>query len=367
MGILDDAIREHLDLKRKHGARESEIAEIEDEALGSGERPDPFAARELFGEVASPGESAPKALEPELRPPTPPPAGLEEPRSPEEPTALVEPSVAPPVPPTSEPSKAEPPEPSFPEPPPAEPPPLESPSAPEPPAESLEELMAQEEEPAVPEAADRVPPPPPPESEVAARPEPPSPPPPAATEGQRGRAQGRADVPTQEHITPREETADIPPVPSEAQPEPVEQSGPELYDFEADAGLLDEEGAESAVAPPPADESDDFEALGPAEEGDEAEELYPDEDEAYGEQRGGTTDFEEVDAVEEAHETEVRPAAPEHEEDEHDRTEGRPAAPEEEEDDLLSESPEFLDEDDDEGLWFEKGPPKDFDFEDEEK
>ena len=57
MGILDDAIREHLDLKRKHGARDSEISEIEDEALGSGDRPDPFVAGELFGEVSSPGAS----------------------------------------------------------------------------------------------------------------------------------------------------------------------------------------------------------------------------------------------------------------------------------------------------------------------
>ena len=40
---------------------------------------------------------------------------------------------------------------------------------------------------------------------------------------------------------------------------------------------------------------------------------------------------------------------------------------EDDEDDLLSESPEFLDKDTDEGLWFEKGPPKDFDFEDEDE
>ena len=43
MGILDDAIRQHLDLKRKHGARESELAELEEDAFGGGNRPDPFA------------------------------------------------------------------------------------------------------------------------------------------------------------------------------------------------------------------------------------------------------------------------------------------------------------------------------------
>ena len=36
------------------------------------------------------------------------------------------------------------------------------------------------------------------------------------------------------------------------------------------------------------------------------------------------------------------------------------------EEDLLSESPDFVEEEnEDEDLWFEKGPPKDFDFEDE--
>src|SRR4051794_32491119 len=56
MGILDDAIREHLDLKRKHGAREAELREIEDEALGASEQADPFVAGgELLGDVATAG------------------------------------------------------------------------------------------------------------------------------------------------------------------------------------------------------------------------------------------------------------------------------------------------------------------------
>ncbi|MGH2983760.1 MAG: hypothetical protein ACRDK5_05855 [Solirubrobacterales bacterium] len=355
MGILDDAIREHLDLKRKHGARDSEISEIEDEALGSGDRPDPFAAGELFGEVSAPGAPAPDAPEQALGRSTPPPDGLEEPPL-EGPTALVEPSAA------------------APEPPPAEPAAPERPSASEPPAESesLEELMAQEEETAPPEGAEvAVPPPPPPETEAAARPEPPMPPPPAATEGQRGRARGRADVPTQEHIPPPRETGEAAPVPSE--PEAPEEGAPQLYDFETDPGLVEEEGADLGIAPAPPEASDDFETLGPVEEAKEAEEdLYLDEEEPYGEQRGGTTDFEEVEAVEEDYKTEVRPADNDEEvDDERYRTEVRPADPEEEEDeeddDLLSESPEFLDQDADESLWFEKGPPKDFDFEDEDE
>src|SRR4029077_12359194 len=55
MGILDDAIREHFDLKRKHGARDTDLREIEDEAFGSTDRPDPFAANELFNEISSTG------------------------------------------------------------------------------------------------------------------------------------------------------------------------------------------------------------------------------------------------------------------------------------------------------------------------
>ncbi|MGN6558883.1 MAG: hypothetical protein ACTHLH_12880 [Solirubrobacterales bacterium] len=46
MSILDDAIREHLELKRAHGADEAELKRLEDEAFGPPgrpEEPDPFA------------------------------------------------------------------------------------------------------------------------------------------------------------------------------------------------------------------------------------------------------------------------------------------------------------------------------------
>src|SRR3954454_4249507 len=39
MGILDDAIKEHLELKRQHGAGDSELKQLEDEAFGAAERP----------------------------------------------------------------------------------------------------------------------------------------------------------------------------------------------------------------------------------------------------------------------------------------------------------------------------------------
>ncbi|HKZ14945.1 MAG TPA: hypothetical protein VJL81_13985, partial [Solirubrobacterales bacterium] len=40
MSILDDAIREHLELKRAHGADEGELKKLEDEAFGPPQRPD---------------------------------------------------------------------------------------------------------------------------------------------------------------------------------------------------------------------------------------------------------------------------------------------------------------------------------------
>ena len=46
MGLLDDAIREHLELKRQHGAGEDEVRRQEQEALGPprrGEVPQPLA------------------------------------------------------------------------------------------------------------------------------------------------------------------------------------------------------------------------------------------------------------------------------------------------------------------------------------
>src|SRR3954454_6420112 len=40
MGILDDAIREHLELIRRRGAADSEVQRLEDEAFGPPTRPD---------------------------------------------------------------------------------------------------------------------------------------------------------------------------------------------------------------------------------------------------------------------------------------------------------------------------------------
>jgi hypothetical protein len=74
MGLLDDAIRDHLELKRRHGADPSEVARQEDEALGPARRepvdPAPAAASAehdgLYDDMAFDDEPAgsPGAYEP---------------------------------------------------------------------------------------------------------------------------------------------------------------------------------------------------------------------------------------------------------------------------------------------------------------
>jgi hypothetical protein len=68
MGLLDDAIREHLELKRRHGADPEEVSRQEREALGApvrGEFAQPEAAE-------GPAESPVEELDDELRDDEPP-------------------------------------------------------------------------------------------------------------------------------------------------------------------------------------------------------------------------------------------------------------------------------------------------------
>ncbi|HEY7074433.1 MAG TPA: hypothetical protein VH418_03650 [Solirubrobacteraceae bacterium] len=81
MGLLDDAIREHLELKRQHGANPDEVARQEREALGparGGEAPAEPAEPEPVDEPDAPEDVAAVAAGDEL------PAG--EPGVPEEPS-----------------------------------------------------------------------------------------------------------------------------------------------------------------------------------------------------------------------------------------------------------------------------------------
>ncbi len=67
MGVLDDAIRQHLELKRAHGAAEDEVLQQEQEALGPARREQPPEA-EAEAEPAvepAPVEEAPVEPQPE--------------------------------------------------------------------------------------------------------------------------------------------------------------------------------------------------------------------------------------------------------------------------------------------------------------
>jgi hypothetical protein len=66
MGLLDDAIREHLELKRRHGANPEEVARQENEALGEGRRAE-FARPEGAAPPAEPA-AAEAPVEPVAEP-----------------------------------------------------------------------------------------------------------------------------------------------------------------------------------------------------------------------------------------------------------------------------------------------------------
>ncbi|HEY8582092.1 MAG TPA: hypothetical protein VIL49_04065 [Capillimicrobium sp.] len=62
MGLLDDAIREHLELKRRHGADPGEVARQEHEALGPARRaPEPLEVAQADPAAPAPQAEAPEA------------------------------------------------------------------------------------------------------------------------------------------------------------------------------------------------------------------------------------------------------------------------------------------------------------------
>ena len=63
MGLLDEAIKEHLELKRRHGADPGEVARLEHEALGPARR-DPAPAAMADEPVAAPEVPEPPAQDP---------------------------------------------------------------------------------------------------------------------------------------------------------------------------------------------------------------------------------------------------------------------------------------------------------------
>ena len=57
MGLLDDAIREHLELKRRHGADAEEVARLEQEALGPARRSSGDAVEVMDPPAAAPPDT----------------------------------------------------------------------------------------------------------------------------------------------------------------------------------------------------------------------------------------------------------------------------------------------------------------------
>src|SRR5215218_3231548 len=93
MGLLDDAIREHLELKRRHGADAEEVARQENEALGATRR----------AEFARPEGGEAPAGETPVATPEPPPAAEASAAAPE-PSPQAVPPEFPPAARTPEPS-----------------------------------------------------------------------------------------------------------------------------------------------------------------------------------------------------------------------------------------------------------------------
>ncbi len=409
MSILDDAIREHLELKRAHGADEGELQKLEDEAFGPPQRPD----------EADPFNEAPTEflLTPDETAAAVPEVADEAARSGRRPN-IADLQEAPPTEPVTGESDA-------------------------PTGDTDDELSpAPDAPPPSPTDAAEVPLPPPPAEEAAAPPEPPPtdeapapPEPPAAEEHPAGEHQivpdagpdtderhAIADQPTLMFDMQAELAADAPAAPAEqespsddelvdaaqsepqaAPPAPEEPAGPptELYEQPP----LDTRGPDAEVAghPPTEEESAEFDFFNEQRLSDELDQaleapLPPTDEHSLPEYKDGGAepgvfDFESADqAYEEDPSEEVlrRHDAPEPPSEEPRQSfdppseeyeppsEETPAAsteepPSEESDihydpdtgheDVLEDTPRFLeDAPEDDDLWFEQKPPKDFDL-----
>ena len=291
MGILDEAIKEHLELKRQHGAGESELKQLEDEAFGAAERP---------GGEASPPDAFAEAPTEFM---TQPDAEPEAEASKEAAEAAAELPA----------------------------PPEEPPSRPAPRAEiaDLQEAPAEEHEiPSGPSTEER--------EAIAEQPT-------EMYDVEEELAASQAEAPSEEELV--QEGIDEPRL------APVDPLAG-LEEAEDDAGEV-EVRAEPAEAEEEHDEDDDFwdekrlsdelnQALeAPSEDVDE-EALYED----------AATEGEEAETPQPR---EAEPAS---------ETEPEVSRRSDEED-VLEETPDFLEETpEDDELWFEQKPPKDFDFDD---
>jgi hypothetical protein len=325
MSILDDAIREHLELKRAHGADDAELKKLEDEAFGPPQRPqeqDPYAEAPTEFLVA-------------------PEVGAGE--QPDEPGERRAPNIA---------DLQEAPEPrQAPEPaPPAEQAEPDAPADEEQPAAEHEAITdsghSTEERHAIAEQPTEL----------------------FDVEGQFEDAAGESDAPSDDELmdaglaeprlAPVDPLAGIEAsIPDEAPAPPAEEPADEFDEFFSEQRLSDE--LNQALEAPLPDEP----GAPPTEE---APAVFVDlaEDEMLVEEDVRVEDEEPAEAEELSDEQELATpeATPEPEQD-------APSAPPppapSSHDDVLEDTPEFLeDAPEDDNLWFEQKPPKDFDFDD---
>ena len=293
MGILDEAIREHLELKRQHGAGDSELKQLEDEAFGQAQRPGDEA-------VADPAAEAPTQFMEQ------PEAFKEEQGSRREPPSIADLQEPPPPPAAEEQAEAE-------------------------PAEEVvvEQEAEVEEQPAM-------------EHEVVAD---------ATETGGHSTTEREAIAEQPTEMFDVEEELTGPPAPSDEAIVEEEIAEPRLAPTDPLAGLEEDEEAEVSIA-------------GPAPDDDEE---YEDEDDAFWNEQRLSDELDQ--ALEGPREADPEPE-PEEEPEPELAEEPEPVAEAEPEaqrrdEDVLEETPDFLEETpEDDQLWFEQKPPKDFDFDD---
>ena len=310
MSILDDAIREHLELKRAHGADEAELKKLEDEAFGPPgrpEEPDPFAEAptEFMAtpDVAEPAEQSSRRINiADLQEPPPPEAAAEREEPRVEGTDTIEPEADAPLAPAEDAAQAA------------------------PPAE--EQLPIAEEQTAM-------------EHEIV--------------------------------VEPAEEApADASPIPGEETRErqAIAEQPTELFDIEA------EMGSEDAAAAEPAAEIQASRAEPPAvpvadEEDEEDEEFWSDQrlSDELDQALEAPADEQELSPLTDEHDIPAPVAEPsaligdDEAEDDEDETPRPDYDPDTGHEDVLEDTPDFLeDAPEDDELWFEQKPPKDFDL-----
>jgi hypothetical protein len=270
MGILDEAIREHLELKRQHGADQSELQQLEDEAFGSPARPgDEAGGDDQLAEAPTEFMAQPDA-------------------------ATAEPDA---VPDGAEASGA--------------------------PAESAERTSTRGEGPGI--VADLQEAPPAPE---------------------------RADEAVESESSAEEPSAEEPSATEHEVVDSVVAADP------ASSGPNTQE--REAIAEHPTEMYDVEEELtGTREEGASADEVEDDEEDDFWDEKRLS------DELDQALETPLADDDSGDEGDEEEVGEGQPRGSAGGEEDVLEETPEFLEETpEDDELWFEQKPPKDFDFDD---